>query len=137
MKCLLGFWMFFQQNSFQIFLFIFSHFSTYLLPFQLPSFLPLLTPRSQFFCANVLCHIHDRVCSLPLLFLRPSPIWKVSEGALKAVASSRVCSLAVPRAPAAGWQPDRPLLMPVSNTTSPYHLSVLLCIWWIMVTRHM
>ncbi|KAL3968709.1 mediator of RNA polymerase II transcription subunit 30 [Sarotherodon galilaeus] len=44
-----------------------------------------------------------------------SPIWEVSEWALKAVPSKRVCHLAQPRAPAAGWQPARPLLVPVSR----------------------
>ncbi|XP_075873903.1 sperm microtubule associated protein 2 [Nelusetta ayraudi] len=38
-----------------------------------------------------------------------SPIWEVSSGALKAVASSRLCRLALPRPAAAGWQPIRPL----------------------------
>ncbi|XP_060761398.1 sperm microtubule associated protein 2 [Neoarius graeffei] len=41
---------------------------------------------------------------------RESPEWKVSTAALKAHPSERVCSLAQPRPPAAGWQPDRPLL---------------------------
>lgn len=49
-------------------------------------------------------------------FLRISPIWQVSEWALKAVPSKRVCHLAQPRAPAAGWQPACPLSVPVSNT---------------------
>lgn len=44
-----------------------------------------------------------------------SPVWEVSRGALQALASSRLCSLAQPRAPAAGWQPDRLLPDPVSS----------------------
>lgn len=44
-----------------------------------------------------------------------SPIWEVSSGALKAVASSRLCHLALPRPAAAGWQPDHPLAPTVSN----------------------
>lgn len=123
MKCLLGFRMFFSRTSFRS-----SYSSSHnisLLIYCPVNFLPSSSnPHITDVCASVLCHIHDLVCSLPLLFLRHSPIWKVSEGALKAVASSRVCSLAVPRAPAAGWQPDRTLLIPVSNTTSPHHQSV-------------
>ncbi|XP_069566674.1 sperm microtubule associated protein 2 [Brachyistius frenatus] len=46
-----------------------------------------------------------------------SPIWKVNERALRAVASERLRSLAQPRAPAAGWQPARPLLAPLSRGT--------------------
>ncbi|XP_051239398.1 theg spermatid protein [Dicentrarchus labrax] len=46
-----------------------------------------------------------------------SPIWEVSECALRAVASNRLCSLAQPRAPAAGWQPDRPILVPLNRAT--------------------
>ncbi|KAK2891988.1 hypothetical protein Q8A73_017653 [Channa argus] len=49
-------------------------------------------------------------------FIR-SPIWEVSEWALRAVASERLCSLAQPRVPAAGWQPDRPLLVPLNRAT--------------------
>ncbi|XP_070698531.1 sperm microtubule associated protein 2 [Pempheris klunzingeri] len=46
-----------------------------------------------------------------------SPIWEVSEWALRAVASNRLCSLAQTREPATGWQPDRPLLAPLSRAT--------------------
>ncbi|XP_041809954.1 theg spermatid protein [Chelmon rostratus] len=46
-----------------------------------------------------------------------SPIWEVSEWALRAAASSRLCGLARPRAPAAGWQPDRLLLAPLNRAT--------------------
>ncbi|XP_065822722.1 sperm microtubule associated protein 2 [Labrus bergylta] len=48
---------------------------------------------------------------------RLSPTWEVSEWALQAVASDRLCSLAHPRAPAAGWQLDRPLLAPLNRAT--------------------
>ncbi|XP_076149291.1 sperm microtubule associated protein 2 [Alosa pseudoharengus] len=41
---------------------------------------------------------------------RRSAEWCVSAAALKALPSDRVCSLALPRLPAVGWQPDRPLL---------------------------
>ncbi|KAF1374666.1 hypothetical protein PFLUV_G00231470 [Perca fluviatilis] len=44
-----------------------------------------------------------------------SPVWEVSEWALKAVPSNRLCSLAQPRAPAVGWQPDRLLLAPLNR----------------------
>ncbi|XP_060938143.1 sperm microtubule associated protein 2 [Limanda limanda] len=46
-----------------------------------------------------------------------SPIWEVSEWALRAVPSKRLCSLAQPRAPAAGWEPERPLLVPLNRAT--------------------
>ncbi|KAK2826465.1 hypothetical protein Q5P01_020679 [Channa striata] len=48
---------------------------------------------------------------------KQSPVWQVSAWALRAVPSERLCSLAQPRVPVAGWQPDRPLLVP-SNTDS-------------------
>ncbi|XP_017274428.1 theg spermatid protein [Kryptolebias marmoratus] len=44
-----------------------------------------------------------------------SPIWEVSRWALRAVPSERLCVLAQPRAPAAGWQPARPLPSPLSS----------------------
>ncbi|XP_034714873.1 theg spermatid protein [Etheostoma cragini] len=46
-----------------------------------------------------------------------SPVWKVSEWALKAVPSNRLCSLAQPRNPAVGWQQDHLLLAPLSRGT--------------------
>nr|XP_020442586.1 testicular haploid expressed gene protein [Monopterus albus] len=46
-----------------------------------------------------------------------SSIWEVSEWALRAVASERLCSLAQPRSPAVGWQPDRLLLAPLKRAT--------------------
>ncbi|XP_022606537.1 testicular haploid expressed gene protein [Seriola dumerili] len=46
-----------------------------------------------------------------------SPIWEVSEWALRAVPSKRLHSLAQPRVPAVGWQPDRPLLAALSRAT--------------------
>ncbi|XP_060919552.1 sperm microtubule associated protein 2 [Labrus mixtus] len=61
--------------------------------------------------------------SLPSLLMfffslqRLSPTWEVSEWALQAVASDRLCSLAHPRASAAGWQLDRPLLAPLNRAT--------------------
>lgn len=59
---------------------------------------------------------------LPHFFtaLRRSPIWEVSSGALKGVASSRLCRLALPRPAAAGWQPIRPLSPTVSNKEVPF-----------------
>lgn len=53
--------------------------------------------------------------ALLLSSVRRSPVWEVSRGALQALASSRLCSLAQPQAPAAGWQPARLLPEPVSN----------------------
>ncbi|CAJ1074432.1 theg spermatid protein [Xyrichtys novacula] len=46
-----------------------------------------------------------------------SPTWEVSKWALQAVASDRLCRLAKPLQPAAGWQPDRPLLAPLNRAT--------------------
>ncbi|KAF3845070.1 hypothetical protein F7725_008233 [Dissostichus mawsoni] len=43
---------------------------------------------------------------------RISPEWAVSGAALRAVPSDRLCALALPPAPAVGWQPERPLLSP-------------------------
>ncbi|XP_053191106.1 theg spermatid protein [Scomber japonicus] len=48
---------------------------------------------------------------------RLSPEWDVSEWALRAVPSERLCSLAKPRQTAVGWQPDRSLLFPLSRAT--------------------
>ncbi|XP_047467621.1 theg spermatid protein isoform X2 [Mugil cephalus] len=46
-----------------------------------------------------------------------SPIWEVSEWALRAVASERLCCLAQPRGTAAGWKTERPLLVPLGRAT--------------------
>ncbi|KAM9439689.1 sperm microtubule associated protein 2 [Clarias gariepinus] len=51
-----------------------------------------------------------RKISLDYEYNRESPEWKVSTAALKAHPSERVCLLALPRHPAVGWQPDRPIL---------------------------
>ncbi|KAK9533875.1 hypothetical protein VZT92_008968 [Zoarces viviparus] len=48
---------------------------------------------------------------------RLSPIWEVSEWALRAVPSDRLCGLAQPRPPAAGWQQERPLLTGLNRVT--------------------
>ncbi|TNN53301.1 Testicular haploid expressed protein [Liparis tanakae] len=48
---------------------------------------------------------------------RCSPVWQVSEPALRAVASDRLSRLARPRTPAAAWQPERPLLAAVRTQT--------------------
>ncbi|KAG7225882.1 hypothetical protein INR49_014310 [Caranx melampygus] len=66
-----------------------------------------LTPRWSELCIN-------KKHYTPLTL---SPIWEVSEWALKAVPSDRLCGLAQPRVPAVGWQPDRPLLAPLSRAT--------------------
>ncbi|KAM6968608.1 sperm microtubule associated protein 2 [Tautogolabrus adspersus] len=66
-----------------------------------------LTPRWSDLCRSKALHT-------PVIL---SPTWEVSEWALQAVASDRLCSLAQPRAPAAGWQLDRPLLAPLNRTT--------------------
>ncbi|XP_029350198.1 testicular haploid expressed gene protein [Echeneis naucrates] len=46
-----------------------------------------------------------------------SPVWEVSEWALRAVPSKHLCSLAQPRVPPVNWQPDRQLLAPLSRAT--------------------
>lgn len=64
---------------------------------------------------------------ISLSFPRRSPIWEVTEWALRAVPSKRLCRLAQPRVPAAGWQPDRPLLAPVSNTRTIFWENYSVC----------
>ncbi|XP_026176736.1 sperm microtubule associated protein 2 isoform X2 [Mastacembelus armatus] len=66
-----------------------------------------LTPRW-----SELCKSKKRYTQVTL-----SPVWEVSEWALRAVASQRLCRLAQHRIPAAGWQPDRPLLAPLNRAT--------------------
>ncbi|XP_061823902.2 sperm microtubule associated protein 2-like [Nerophis lumbriciformis] len=46
-----------------------------------------------------------------------SPMWKVSESALRAVASERLCRLAQPRGPPPSWQPALPLPTPLRKAT--------------------
>ncbi|XP_035024542.2 theg spermatid protein [Hippoglossus stenolepis] len=66
-----------------------------------------LTPRWSELCRSKKLHTQVTL----------SPIWEVSEWALRAVPSKRLCSLAQPRAPAAGWEPERPLLVPLNRAT--------------------
>nr|XP_046268506.1 theg spermatid protein isoform X2 [Scatophagus argus]XP_046268508.1 theg spermatid protein isoform X2 [Scatophagus argus] len=66
-----------------------------------------LTPRWAELCRSKKFHTQ----------VTRSPIWEVSEGALRAVASSRLCSLSQPRAPAAGWKPDRLPLTTLNRAT--------------------
>ncbi|XP_054470595.1 theg spermatid protein [Anoplopoma fimbria] len=56
-----------------------------------------------------------------------SPIWEVSEWALRAVPSDRLCSLAQPRAPAVGWQPDHPLLVCLNRVTQTAVATLRVC----------
>ncbi|KAK7904018.1 hypothetical protein WMY93_016625 [Mugilogobius chulae] len=58
---------------------------------------------------------------------RLNPEWKVSEWALKAVPSQRLCRLALPRLPAAEWQPERPLLGPLSRATQTTVATARIC----------
>ncbi|XDV15481.1 hypothetical protein PO909_015560 [Leuciscus waleckii] len=58
---------------------------------------------------------------------RRSPEWMVSEAALKACPSQRVCSLASPRVPVDGWRPDRPLLAPLSVAVKTAKPSPRIC----------
>uniref|UniRef100_UPI003AB096E9 sperm microtubule associated protein 2 n=1 Tax=Centroberyx gerrardi TaxID=166262 RepID=UPI003AB096E9 len=67
-----------------------------------------LTPRWSQLCRS-------KNSSTDLTQTRVSPVWEVSEQALRAVPSRRLCCLAQPRLPAAGWQPDRRLLAPPSR----------------------
>nr|XP_055057460.1 testicular haploid expressed gene protein-like isoform X2 [Misgurnus anguillicaudatus] len=53
--------------------------------------------------------------------------WVVSAAALKAHPSQRVCSLALPRLPAKGWQPDRPLLTTLSDAVKSARASPRIC----------
>ena len=66
------------------------------------------------------------ILSFSLSLSRRAPEWKVSAAALKARPSDRVCALALPRMPAADWQPDRPLLPTVSTAVSPFSVDLLL-----------
>ncbi|XP_067470717.1 sperm microtubule associated protein 2 isoform X2 [Thunnus thynnus] len=66
-----------------------------------------LTPRWSELCRNKKFYAQVTL----------SPVWEVSEWALRAVPSERLCRLAQPRAPAVGWQSDRPLLFPLSRAT--------------------
>ncbi|CAG5866639.1 unnamed protein product, partial [Menidia menidia] len=56
-----------------------------------------------------------------------SPVWEVSEWALQFEPSKRLCSMAEPRAPVAGWQPDRPLLAPLSRASLRAEASTRIC----------
>lgn len=59
--------------------------------------------------------------SIPFLAVhRRSPIWEVSKWARRAVASSRLCSLAQPQSPAPGWQHILPLPAHVSKIQSSF-----------------
>ncbi|XP_073774658.1 sperm microtubule associated protein 2 isoform X1 [Danio rerio] len=53
--------------------------------------------------------------------------WVVSAAALKACPSQRVCSLALPRPPADGWQPDRPLMDTLSVAVKTAKPSPRIC----------
>ncbi|KAM7403353.1 hypothetical protein PAMA_004009 [Pampus argenteus] len=61
------------------------------------------------------------------LFSRLSPTWEVSKWALRAVPSERLCSLAQPRAPTAGWQPDHQLLFPLSRASQMAVATTRIC----------
>lgn len=105
----------FLPSSFLIFLCIFS-----------PPPLTATTPRHAFIWPHL---VHILISSSSLSFVtstcflavhRRSPIWEVSKWARRAVASSRLCSLAQPRSPAPGWQHILPLPAPVSNIQSGF-----------------
>lgn len=96
--------------SLLIFPFYFVRFFFYLyvtIPFI--SF-PSLIPSSSSFPLRLLMP-HASCLSVT----RVSPTWEVSQCALRAVPSERLCCLAQPRLPAADWQPSRPLPVAVSN----------------------
>ncbi|KAF6717790.1 Testicular haploid expressed gene protein [Oryzias melastigma] len=54
-------------------------------------------------------------------------LWEVSERALTAVASKRLCHLANPKSPVSAWQPDRPLPVPLQRETTPTLKVTALC----------
>ncbi|XP_056282753.1 sperm microtubule associated protein 2 [Pseudoliparis swirei] len=56
-----------------------------------------------------------------------SPVWEVSEPALRAVASDRLSRLARPRTPAAAWQPERPLLAALNTGTQTVVATSRIC----------
>ncbi|XP_039993757.1 theg spermatid protein isoform X3 [Xiphias gladius] len=87
---------------------------TYLYLFPCPLLFMLSFPLFRF--SFLSSHLHP---TLPASFPLPrlSPIWEVGEWALRAVPSKQLCNLAQPRVPAAGWQPDRTLLAPLSRAT--------------------
>ncbi|XP_035617333.2 uncharacterized protein LOC118374944 isoform X2 [Oncorhynchus keta] len=58
---------------------------------------------------------------------RSSPQWEVSVAALSAYPSNRVCSLALPRLPTAGWVSDRPLLASLSRAVRTAVASPRVC----------
>ncbi|XP_056598888.1 sperm microtubule associated protein 2 isoform X1 [Triplophysa dalaica] len=58
---------------------------------------------------------------------RRSSEWVVSAAALKARPSQRICSLALPREPAEGWQLDRQLLVPWSVAVQTVRASPRIC----------
>ncbi|XP_010884677.2 theg spermatid protein isoform X2 [Esox lucius] len=58
---------------------------------------------------------------------RPSSQWKVSVGALRAHPSDRVCSLALPRLPTVGWEPERLLLASSSRAVQTAVASPRIC----------
>ncbi|XP_055785817.1 testicular haploid expressed gene protein-like isoform X1 [Salvelinus fontinalis] len=58
---------------------------------------------------------------------RSSPQWEVSVAALSAYPSNRVCSLALPRLPTVGWEPDRPLLASLSRAVQTAVASPRVC----------
>ncbi len=73
------------------------------------------------FCRNSMMAVCYSEHSSYVCPYRRSPEWMVSAAALKACPSERVCSLALPRMPADGWQPERPLLATVSKCTASYN----------------
>ncbi|XP_051983699.1 theg spermatid protein isoform X2 [Xyrauchen texanus] len=56
-----------------------------------------------------------------------TPEWMVSTAALKACPSQRVCSLALPRLPAEGWESDRPLPVTLSVAVKTAEASPRVC----------
>ncbi|KAF7646848.1 hypothetical protein LDENG_00181540 [Lucifuga dentata] len=71
-------------------------------------FISDLTPRWLELCRSKKSHAQITV----------SPIWEVSRWALEAIPSERLCCLAQSRPPAAGWQPSRVLLAPLSRAVT-------------------
>ncbi|XP_041669148.1 theg spermatid protein [Cheilinus undulatus] len=76
-----------------------------------------LTPRWSDLCRSKKFHLQ----------VIRSPTWEVSEQALRAVPSERLCHLAKPRVCATGWQPDRLLLAPLNRATQTAVASSRIC----------
>ncbi|XP_062413268.1 sperm microtubule associated protein 2 [Pungitius pungitius] len=79
------------------------------------------------FMTLVSSHSYFQLLSCPLSCPRLSPTWKVSEWALRAVASDRLRRLAQPRLHAAGWQPEPPQPNSLNRLTQTAATTTRIC----------